>query len=58
MKISVPVDKATGKARGYAVITMEDVAAAERAVTWMNGKSLGGRKLFVQFWRPWIPNNK
>jgi cold-inducible RNA-binding protein len=45
-------DHATGKARGFAFVTMSSDGEAQNAVTAMNGKSIDGRDLVVNIARP------
>lgn len=50
--ISVPLDHATGKHRGFAFIQYEDSADAEAALDNMNNAELYGRTLKVNFAAP------
>ncbi|HEY3860967.1 MAG TPA: RNA-binding protein [Verrucomicrobiae bacterium] len=45
-------DHATGKARGFAFVTMGSDDEAQNAVTAMNGKSIDGRAVVVNIARP------
>jgi len=49
---SIMMDKETGKPRGYAIVAMHDPAAAEAAITGLNGKELHGRILGVKVLAP------
>ena len=46
------MDRATGRPRGFAFITMATPEEAQRAVEAMNGAMLGGRNLTVNEARP------
>ena len=41
------MDRMTGKSRGFAFVTMPDTAAAQAAMTALNGHNLHGRDLTV-----------
>ncbi|MGZ8900276.1 MAG: RNA recognition motif domain-containing protein [Limisphaerales bacterium] len=45
-------DQATGRARGFGFVTMEDANAAQAAIAALNGAQLGGRALTVNEARP------
>ena len=45
-------DQATGRARGFGFVTMEDPNAAQAAIAALNGTQLGGRALTVNEARP------
>lgn len=47
--VRIPTDKFTGKPRGYAFITMQTEEMARQAIEQLNGYSLDGRDLAVQF---------
>ncbi len=51
-QVSVPRDAATGKARGFAFVEMQDEAAAKEAIRALNGSKLGDRTLVVNEARP------
>lgn len=42
-----PLDRETGRPRGFAFVTLEDREKGDAAVTKLNGTDLGGRKLHV-----------
>ncbi|PWT73121.1 MAG: RNA-binding protein [Bacteroidetes bacterium] len=44
----VILDRETGKSRGFGFVEFEDKAAAETAISKMNGGELAGRKLSVR----------
>ena len=46
------VDKFTSKSRGFAFVEMSDEAAAERAISALNGYQLDGRAINVNEARP------
>ena len=46
------MDRATGRPRGFAFITMSSPEEAKAAIDALNGKSLGGRALTVNEARP------
>lgn len=48
-------DKFSGKSKGFAFVTMNDVNAANKAVAEMNGKEIDGRRLVVNPARPREP---
>jgi RNA recognition motif-containing protein len=45
--VKLITDRVTGKSRGYGFVTMNDNAAANAAMTALNGKEMGGRALTV-----------
>ena len=46
------MDRATNRPRGFAFVTMSTADEAQKAITGMNGKPLGGRPLTVNIARP------
>jgi RNA recognition motif-containing protein len=46
-EIALMMDRMTGKSRGFAFVTMPDSAAAQAAMSALNGKNLHGRDLTV-----------
>ena len=50
--VLVVTDRNTGRSRGFAFVEMADNAAADQAITALNGKDLGGRTLTVNEARP------
>jgi RNA recognition motif-containing protein len=45
-------DRATGRPRGFAFVTMSSPEEAQKAIDALNGKELGGRALSVSIARP------
>jgi len=50
--VTIPTDRETGKARGFAFVEMANDDAAEKAIAGVNGKREGGRELNVNEARP------
>jgi RNA recognition motif-containing protein len=50
--VTVVRDRDTGRSRGFAFVEMETQAEAQKAISMMNGKDLGGRALTVNMARP------
>ncbi len=46
------MDRATGRPRGFAFVTMSSAEEAQKAIDALNGKSVGGRPLTVNIARP------
>ena len=46
------MDRATGRPRGFAFVTMSTPEEAQKAIEALNGKSVGGRALTVNVARP------
>ena len=51
-EVSVIMDKVTGRARGFAFVTMNTQEAATAAISALNGKEFQGRALTVNEARP------
>ena len=51
-EVHVPTDRETGRARGFAFVTMPNDTEARAAITALNGASLDGRTLNVSEARP------
>ena len=51
-EINVIMDKATGRARGFAFVTMNTEEGAKAAIQALNGKQMNGRPLTVNEARP------
>jgi len=51
-QVSVPRDAATGTARGFAFVEMQEEASAAAAIRALNGSRLGDRTLVVNEARP------
>jgi cold-inducible RNA-binding protein len=52
VETNLMVDRATGRPRGFAFVTMSTPEEAQKAITEMNGKELNGRALTVNVARP------
>jgi RNA recognition motif-containing protein len=52
IETNLMMDRATGRPRGFAFITMSTPEEAQKAIEAMNGKSLDGRDLTVNIARP------
>ncbi|MCX8099576.1 MAG: RNA-binding protein [Casimicrobiaceae bacterium] len=55
--VHLPVDRETGRMRGFAFVTMGSDAAAQAAIAGMNGKPIEGRPLVVNEARPAEPRS-
>ena len=51
-RVSIVTDRDTGQARGFGFVEMSNDAEAERAISSLNGKELGGRVLNISEARP------
>lgn len=52
VEANLMVDRATGRPRGFAFVTMGSAEEAQKAITAMNGKEIDGRALTVNIARP------
>jgi RNA recognition motif-containing protein len=52
VEANLMMDRATGRPRGFAFVTMSTPEEAQKAISAMNGKELGGRALTVNIARP------
>lgn len=52
VEANLMMDRATGRSRGFAFVTMSSPEEAQKAIEAMNGKQLGGRALTVNVARP------
>ena len=50
--IAVITDRDTGRPRGFAFVEMADSASAQKAISLLNGKSMGDRQLTVNEAKP------
>ncbi|MFH1145883.1 MAG: RNA-binding protein [bacterium] len=55
--VFVPVDRMTGKKRGFAFVTMATPELASKAIESMNGKDIDGRQITVSEAKP-MENNR
>ena len=52
IEANLMMDRATGRPRGFAFVTMSTPEEAEKAIEALNGKELGGRALTVNIAKP------
>jgi cold-inducible RNA-binding protein len=52
LEANLMMDRATGRPRGFGFVTMSTPEEAEKAISALNGKELGGRALTVNIARP------
>jgi RNA recognition motif-containing protein len=52
VEANLMMDRATGRPRGFAFVTMGSPEEAQKAIEALNGKELGGRTLTVNMARP------
>ena len=52
LEANLMMDRATGRSRGFAFVTMSSPAEAENAIAALNGSSLDGRNLTVNAAKP------
>jgi len=52
LETNLMMDRATGRPRGFAFVTMSTPEEAQKAIQAMNGKDFGGRPLTVNIARP------
>jgi cold-inducible RNA-binding protein len=52
VETNLMMDRATGRPRGFAFVTMSTPEEAQKAIDALNGKDLGGRALTVNLARP------
>ncbi|MBX9669179.1 MAG: RNA-binding protein [Candidatus Obscuribacterales bacterium] len=50
--VSMPLDRETGRKRGFAFVEMETQAQAEQAVKALNGMTIDGRQIAVNASQP------
>ena len=51
-KVSVVMDRDTGRSRGFAFVEMTDASEADKAIAALNGTELGGRALTINEAKP------
>jgi RNA recognition motif-containing protein len=51
-RVNIVTDRDSGQPRGFAFVEMTDRAAAEEAISQLNGSQLGGRSINVNEARP------
>lgn len=51
-EVSIPQDRATGRPRGFAFITMDTVEAATQAIQQLNNTTVGDRNIVVDYQDP------
>jgi RNA recognition motif-containing protein len=47
VSVAIPIDRETGRKRGFAFVEMENSSDAEEAVKRLNGSTVGGRQIVV-----------
>ena len=52
VSVYIPMDRETGRPRGFAFVEMSDDDAAEKAISMFDGSDMGGRKIAVNKARP------
>ena len=52
-----PLDRETGRARGFAFVEMSSDDEAQNAITKLNDQQFGGRRLTVNEARPQVPRS-
>ena len=52
VEANLMMDRATGRPRGFGFVTMSTPEEAQKAISALNGKELGGRALTVNIARP------
>lgn len=50
--VTIPMDRATERPRGFAFVEMDSPAEAQKAISMCNGQMLGGRQINVNEARP------
>jgi len=52
VSVSIPLDRDTGKPRGFAFVEMSNQASAEAAIKGLNGREVDGRQIAVNVSTP------
>ena len=52
LEVTVMMDRATGRPRGFGFVTMGSAEEAEKAISALNGAQMGGRAVTVNIARP------
>lgn len=52
VSVFIPMDRETGRPRGFAFVEMTDDAAADAAIKMFDGSDMGGRRIAVNKARP------
>jgi len=52
VSVFIPMDRETGRPRGFAFVEMADDAQAEAAISMFHGSEVGGRRIAVNKARP------
>lgn len=52
VSVFIPMDRETGRPRGFAFVEMTDDSAADKAISMFDGGDMGGRKIAVNKARP------
>ncbi len=55
LSVYIPMDRETGRPRGFAFVEMTDDAAADKAISMFDGSDMGGRRIAVNKARPMEP---
>lgn len=56
VEATIITNKFSGRSKGFGFVTLADDAQAEKAISEMNGKDIGGRQLTVNEAKPFDPN--
>jgi RNA recognition motif-containing protein len=51
-RVNLIIDRDTGRSKGFAFVEMDDNSEADAAITGLNDKDLGGRKMRVNEAKP------
>jgi len=57
-EVSIIKDKFSGRSKGFAFVTIEDDAAAKKAIKELNEKDFEGRQIKVNEAKPFDPDSK